>query len=75
MEAKVMTRELTVQIIVTGYGEPERFTTTVYDAESGDLKTIKAPYSPDEHPEFNEEIGNEIYSWVQILADRFEEEE
>lgn len=75
MKAQVMTRELSVQIMVTGVGEAEHFTATVYDAESGDLKTIKAPYSPDEHPEFNEEIGNEIYSWVQILADRFGEGE
>lgn len=75
MEAKVMTRELSVQIMVTGYEEPEYFTATVYDAESGDLKTIKAPYSPDEHPEFNEEIGNEIYSWIQLLADQFDKED
>ena len=42
---------------------------TIYEPETGDVVWDRIPYSPDEHPEFNEWIGNEIYSWISLMAD------
>lgn len=36
----------------------------VYEPQSGECTTIPFPFSPDEHPEFDEALGNEIYSWL-----------
>ena len=31
------------------------------------------PYSPDEHPEFDERFGQEIYSWISLWMDELED--
>ena len=46
----------------------------ILEAETGDHVGIVIPYSWDEHPEFNERIGNELYAWLQLLADEIEQD-
>ena len=36
----------------------------IYEPESGECSQIDAPLSFDEHPEFDKNIGDEIYSWL-----------
>lgn len=46
------------------------FSTHIFDYETGDGITFdNNVYSPDEHPEFNEKIGTEIYGWVDLMMD------
>lgn len=45
----------------------------IHHPESGLRQDIRFPYSPDEHPDFNTEIGNEIYSWAQLMWDEYNE--
>lgn len=45
------------------------FTLTVFEPESGLAQRWEFPLSFDEHPEFNEKIGNEIYSWISLWSD------
>lgn len=52
--------ELTIRL---GGGEVE---IDVYEPESGEVTQIQFPYSPDEHPELNEALGNEVYSWIGL---------
>lgn len=40
----------------------------VYEPESGDIAQFEFMLSPDEHPEFNDKIGNEIYSWLKLSS-------
>lgn len=47
---------------------------TVYDRDSDSRKEIVFPYSPGKHPEFDEALGNEIYSWAEMLMDVAEAE-
>lgn len=37
--------------------------------ESGDDAVLAFEFSPDEHPDFNECIGNELYFWVENLME------
>lgn len=46
----------------------------VTEPESGEVSHFKFVYSPDEHPEFDRVIGNEIYSWLSLWADAEDEE-
>lgn len=41
----------------------------VYDVESGEVKQIDLPFSPDEHSEFDKQLGDEIYSWLSLMAE------
>lgn len=41
----------------------------IYEPESGECSQIDAPLSFDEHPEFDKNIGDEIYSWLSLWAD------
>lgn len=50
------------------------FEVDVYEPESGEVAQYQHPYSPEEHPEFNEAIGNEIYSWIGLWKDALEDE-
>ena len=71
-----MTRTLTITIGTNL--ERNTFDVHVSECESGcNMEYTGIPFSPDEHPEFNETIGNEIYSWVTIAMedDGYEEEE
>ena len=45
----------------------------VSEPESGERTPYSFPYSADEHPEFNESIGNELYSWLSLWRDELEE--
>ena len=66
-----MERTLTVTITTNpGIGT---FDVDILEGESGIVDHIRdVPFTPDEHPQFNDAIGNEIYSWIQIMM---EEEE
>lgn len=50
------------------------FEMDVYEPESGEVLRMQFPYSPDEHPEFDKAIGEEIYSWISLWRDEMEEE-
>jgi hypothetical protein len=52
------------------------FDVYVSEGESGcQINFTDIPFSPEEHPEFNEKIGNEIYSWVCMGMEADEEDE
>lgn len=38
----------------------------IYEPETGECTKMHHPFSPDEHPAFNEAIGNAIYDWLKI---------
>lgn len=61
------TLELTIRI------NEDSFEVDVYEPESGEIVQMQHPYSPDEHPEFDKAIGDEIYSWVSLWAEEREE--
>lgn len=50
------------------------FEIAVYEPESGECSQKSFSFSPDEHPEFDEFIGNEIYSWLGLWADTYRKE-
>lgn len=54
----------------------DTITATFYEPDTGDTSRVIVPYSPDEHPEFNERVGNELYWWVDeyVNTHRTEEE-
>lgn len=64
-----MSRVLELTIRLNG----DDFEVDVYEPESGEVAQIQHPYSPDEHPEFNKAIGDEIYSWISLWAEEGEE--
>ena len=49
-----------------GNGEIE---VDVYEPESGEIIHLHHPLSFDEHPDFDESIGKEIYSWVSLWSE------
>ena len=53
--------------------ENRELTLEILEPESGDRQELVFPYSPEEHPEFNETVGNEIYSWAELMADEMED--
>lgn len=61
------TLELTIRI------NEDSFEVDAYEPESGEIVQMQHPYSPDEHPEFDKAIGDEIYSWVSLWAEEREE--
>lgn len=69
MERIERTLELTITL------DEENVSCDVYEPESGECTTLKGPLSFDEHPEFNEAIGNEIYSWLSLWSDALKEQE
>ena len=44
----------------------------IYEPETGDWNRKIVPFSPDEHPELNEWIGNEIYEWITYMMEEDE---
>lgn len=64
-----MSRVLELTIRLNG----DDFEVDVYEPESGEVVQIQHPYSPDEHPEFDKAIGDEIYSWISLWAEEGEE--
>lgn len=66
----------TITLIVALTIDGEYFDVEVTEPESScNTKFQDIPYMPDEHPEFNEAIGNEIYSWASLGMDELNEEE
>lgn len=64
-------KELNLFIRLSEHGE---IITTVSEPESGEQTTLYNEFSPDEHPEFNEQLGNEIYSWLSLWTDEMNDE-
>lgn len=56
--------ELTVRV------NEDDFEIDFYEPESGECTQMHFPFSPDEHPEFDKKLGNEIYSWLSIWFDQ-----
>ena len=73
MALEIYKRSLNVYIKPTKRNE--EFILTIIDDESGCSLQSTLPYLPDEHSEFNEVVGNEIYSWVEIAMEHFNEGE
>lgn len=61
--------QLTLRLNENGW-----FDVDVYEPESESSFQLNHPYCPDKHPEFNEYIGDEIYSWLNIMVDDLEAE-
>lgn len=62
--------ELTLQLDKDGY-----IIVGVYEPESGGWCEIHNVYSPEEHPELDRQVGDEIYSWFVLMADEMEEDD
>lgn len=62
-------RHLDLAIRIRG-GEVE---VDVYEPESGDVSQIQLPLSFDKHPDFDEAIGQEIYSWLSLWSEEEDE--
>ena len=61
------TLQLTLRLNENGW-----FDVDIYELESGSSFQLNHPYCPDEHPEFNEDIGDEVYSWLGIMVEDLE---
>lgn len=59
--------ELTIRL---GDGEVE---VDVYEPDSGEVMQLQHPLSFDEHPDFDEAIGKEIYSWLSLWSEEDDE--
>lgn len=62
-DGRQRTLELTIRLNADG------FEVDVYEPESGEIKELQHPYMPDEHPDFDKSIGDEIYSWLSLWYD------
>lgn len=47
----------------------------IFEPVTGLTSRVSNGYSIDEHPEFNADLGDEIYSWVKVWMDLQEEAE
>lgn len=47
---------------------------SIFHHDSGDYWTKEFPVSVDEHPAFNEEIGNQLYAWISMMVNEICEE-
>lgn len=64
-----MEKEITNKILeLTIRLNEDTFEVDVYEPESGEIAQFQHPYSPDEHPEFDKTIGDEIYSWISLWS-------
>lgn len=59
--------ELTIR-----FGDGE-FEVDVYEPDSGEVMQLQHPLSFDEHPDFDEAIGKEIYSWFSLWSEEDDE--
>ena len=64
-----MERTLEITISVTNADE---FNIAIREHGTGDHTSQDFPFSPDEHPELNEWIGNEIYGWLTYMMEEDE---
>lgn len=58
MERETLTLNVTLRM------DGECITVDILEPESGDSSRVVTSYSPDEHPEFNERVGDELYCWI-----------
>lgn len=65
-----MEKSLEIRLVIKDASE---FDVEIYEPESGDFTRLTNMFSPDEHPVFNEQIGNEIYAWISMLMDEYDE--
>ena len=66
--------ERTLTLTITTNADIGTFDVDILEGESGIVDHIRdVPFSPDEHPKFDEAIGNEVYGWVAIMMDEEEE--
>lgn len=66
--------ERTWTLTITTNKSINTFDVDILEGESGIVDRISdVPFSPDEHPGFDEAIGNEFYGWIQIMMDEEEE--
>lgn len=66
------TPAIKLTLMLDGYSWEIRF--LPIKPESGECSQIDAPLSFDEHPEFDKNIGDEIYSWLSLWADELADE-
>lgn len=59
---KKITRSLDLTVEI----EDGEISITITEPQSGESSTMTAQYSPDEHPEFDGDIGREIYEWLNM---------
>lgn len=69
---KSIEKNLNLSIIALGKDD---ISIRIYEPESGEESFVQCQYSPDEHPEFNEDIGNELYSWLSLWLGELDEED
>lgn len=60
----------TLSIALTTHAQDRTFDVIVTDTETGScMSSVDVPFSPDEHPEFDKALGNEIYSWITFMME------
>ena len=69
---KSIEKNLNLSIIALGKDD---ISIRIYEPESGEESFVQCQYSPDEHPEFNEDIGNELYAWLSLWLNELDEED
>lgn len=63
-----------LDLMVTVNDDLSEISVEIYDPESAIRDSFTESFSPDEHPEFDKQIGDLIYSWATLMADNIEEE-
>lgn len=56
-------RPLLLTLRITGDDDLEVYIT---EPQSGETDRFLFTYSPDEHPEFDQIIGNQLYEWLKM---------
>lgn len=59
--------DLTFKLDSTGFINIE-----INEPDSGRTESMLACYHPEEHPDFNQKFGNEIYSWFSLWMDELQ---
>ena len=59
--------ELTLRL-----NEKGKITVCCCQPESGDITAYYFNYKVGEHPEFYKKIGDEVYSWIELMANEME---
>lgn len=65
MKKPTLIRRLDLLILSDG----EELEVQVSEPESGECKTIRNALSFDEHPEFDAQLGGEVYDWLSLWRD------
>lgn len=65
-----MEKNIDVTVMLDG----NEITLEFYEPESGDFRKMNFDFGSCKQSEFNEAAGNELYSWVSLMAEEFEED-